>query len=26
VMPADVVQGIDAEDVAKFVAKVAGQE
>jgi mono/diheme cytochrome c family protein len=26
VMPADVVQGIDAQDVAKFVAKVAGQE
>jgi len=26
VMPADVVQGIDAEDVAKFVSKVAGQE
>jgi mono/diheme cytochrome c family protein len=25
-MPADVVQGIDAEDVSKFVAKVAGQE
>jgi mono/diheme cytochrome c family protein len=25
-MPADVVQGIDAEDVAKFVSKVAGQE
>jgi len=26
VMPADVVQGIDAENVAKFVSKVAGQE
>jgi mono/diheme cytochrome c family protein len=26
VMPADVVQGQDAEDVAKFVAKVAGKE
>ena len=26
VMPADVVQGTDAEDVAKFVSKVAGQE
>ncbi len=26
VMPADVVQGLDAEDVSKFVAKVAGQE
>jgi mono/diheme cytochrome c family protein len=26
VMPADVVQGTDAEDVAKFVAKVAGKE
>lgn len=26
VMPADVVQGVDAEDVAKFVAKVAGKE
>jgi mono/diheme cytochrome c family protein len=26
VMPADVVQGNDAQDVAKFVAKVAGQE
>jgi mono/diheme cytochrome c family protein len=26
VMPADVVQGNDAEDVAKFVAKVAGKE
>jgi mono/diheme cytochrome c family protein len=25
-MPADVVQGVDAENVAKFVAKVAGQE
>lgn len=25
-MPADVVQGLDAVDVAKFVAKVAGQE
>lgn len=25
-MPADVVQGVDAEDVAKFVAKVAGRE
>ena len=25
-MPADVVQGIDAENVAKFVSKVAGQE
>lgn len=25
-MPADVVQGTDAEDVAKFVARVAGQE
>ena len=25
-MPADVVQGIDATDVAKFVSKVAGQE
>jgi mono/diheme cytochrome c family protein len=26
VMPADVIQGIDAENVAKFVARVAGQE
>ena len=26
IMPADVVQGNDAVDVAKFVAKVAGQE
>jgi cytochrome c5 len=26
VMPADVVQGVDAEDVAKFVARVAGKE
>ena len=26
VMPADVVQGVDAENVAKFVSKVAGQE
>jgi mono/diheme cytochrome c family protein len=26
VMPADVVQGTDAQDVAKFVARVAGQE
>jgi mono/diheme cytochrome c family protein len=26
VMPADVVQGTDAVDVAKFVARVAGQE
>lgn len=26
VMPADVVQGIDAENVAKFVSRVAGQE
>ena len=26
VMPADVVQGVDAEDVAKFVAAVAGKE
>lgn len=25
-MPADVVQGVDAEDVAKFVSKVAGRE
>jgi mono/diheme cytochrome c family protein len=25
-MPADVVQGVDAENVAKFVAKVAGKE
>jgi len=25
-MPADVVQGVDATDVAKFVSKVAGQE
>lgn len=25
-MPADVVQGVDALDVAKFVARVAGQE
>ena len=25
-MPADVVQGTDAEDVAKFVSKVAGRE
>ena len=25
-MPADVVQGVDAEDVAKFVSKVAGNE
>jgi mono/diheme cytochrome c family protein len=25
-MPADVVQGVDAEDVAKFVARVAGQQ
>jgi hypothetical protein len=25
-MPADVVQGVDATDVAKFVAKVAGKE
>jgi mono/diheme cytochrome c family protein len=25
-MPADVVQGVDAADVAKFVSKVAGQE
>ena len=25
-MPADVVQGVDALDVAKFVAKVAGKE
>ena len=25
-MPADVVQGVDATDVAKFVAKVAGNE
>jgi hypothetical protein len=25
-MPAGVVQGVDAEDVAKFVAKVAGKE
>jgi mono/diheme cytochrome c family protein len=25
-MPADVVQGVDAEDVAKFVSKVAGKE
>ena len=25
-MPADVVQGTDAEDVAKFVSKVAGKE
>jgi len=25
-MPAEVVQGVDAEDVAKFVSKVAGQE
>ncbi len=25
-MPADVVQGVDAQDVAKFVAKVAGKE
>jgi mono/diheme cytochrome c family protein len=25
-MPADVIQGVDAEDVAKFVAKVAGKE
>jgi mono/diheme cytochrome c family protein len=25
-MPAGVVQGVDAEDVAKFVSKVAGQE
>jgi mono/diheme cytochrome c family protein len=26
VMPADVVQGVDAQDVAKFVSKVAGKE
>jgi mono/diheme cytochrome c family protein len=26
VMPADVVQGVDAQDVASFVAKVAGKE
>jgi mono/diheme cytochrome c family protein len=26
VMPADVIQGQDAEDVAKFVARVAGKE
>ena len=26
VMPADVVQGVDAQDVAKFVARVAGKE
>jgi mono/diheme cytochrome c family protein len=26
VMPADVVQGVDAEDVAKFVSAVAGRE
>jgi len=25
-MPADVLQGVDAEDVAKFVSKVAGNE
>ena len=25
-MPADVVQGVDAENVAKFVSKVAGKE
>ena len=25
-MPADVVQGVDAEDVAKFVSRVAGQQ
>jgi mono/diheme cytochrome c family protein len=25
-MPADVVQGVDAEDVAKFVSRVAGKE
>lgn len=25
-MPADVVQGVDAQDVAQFVAKVAGKE
>ena len=25
-MPADVVQGVDAQDVAEFVAKVAGKE
>jgi mono/diheme cytochrome c family protein len=25
-MPADVVQGVDAQDVARFVAKVAGKE
>jgi mono/diheme cytochrome c family protein len=25
-MPADAVQGVDAQDVAKFVAKVAGKE
>jgi mono/diheme cytochrome c family protein len=26
VMPAEVVEGVDAQDVASFVAKVAGQE
>jgi hypothetical protein len=26
VMPADVVEGVDAQDVASFVAKVAGKE
>ena len=26
VMPAEVVQGVDAQDVAKFVSKVAGKE
>jgi mono/diheme cytochrome c family protein len=25
-MPADVIQGVDAQDVAKFVSKVAGKE